>query len=96
MKWVLKIKDNGRYRARMVAKGFLQLEGIDYDLSHSPVLVDSTFRILLVYYLQMKNVIMISVDIKKAFLESKVEEESEGKRNQKKETEKKMKENKIS
>ena len=34
MRWVLKIKDNGRYRAWLVAKGFLQIEGVDYDLSH--------------------------------------------------------------
>ena len=34
MRWVLKIKDNGRYRSRLVSKGFLQREGVDYDLSH--------------------------------------------------------------
>ena len=75
MRWVVKIKDNGRYRAMLVAKGFLQREGVDYDLIHSPVLCDITFRLLLVYHLLNPKTIMVEVDIKKAFLESKIEEE---------------------
>ena len=56
MRWVIKIKDNGRYRARLVSKGFLQREGMDYDLSHSPVLCDITFHLLLIYhFLNPKN-----------------------------------------
>ena len=34
MSWLLKIKDNGRYHSRLVSKGFLQIQGVDYDLSH--------------------------------------------------------------
>ena len=75
MRWVLKIKDNGSYRARLVAKGFLQREGVDYDLIHLPVLCDTTFCLLLVYHLLNPNTIMVAVDIKKSFLESKIEEE---------------------
>ena len=69
MRWVLKIKYNGRYRERLVAKGFLQREGVDYDLSHSPVLCDITFRLLLVYHLLNPKTIMVAVDIKKEFIE---------------------------
>ena len=65
MRWVLKIKDNGRYRSRILAKGFLQREGVDYDLSHSPVLCDLTFRLLLIYHLQNPKTMMVAVDIKK-------------------------------
>ena len=65
MRWVLKIKDNGRYHARIVSKGFLQREGVDCDLSHSPVLCYITFRLLLVYHLLNPKTIMVEVDIKK-------------------------------
>ena len=75
MSLVLKIKDNGRYRARIVDKGFLQIEGVDYDLSHSAVLCDITFRLLLIYHLLNPKMMMVEVDIKKAFLESKIEED---------------------
>ena len=64
MRWVLKIKDNGRYRSRLVSKVFLQRERVDYDLSHSPVLCDINFILLLIYHLQNPTTMMVSVDIK--------------------------------
>jgi len=30
-RWVFNIKPDGRYRSRLVAKGFSQVEGIDFD-----------------------------------------------------------------
>ena len=75
MRWVLKIKDNGRYRERLVDKGFLQREGVDYDLSNSPVLCDITFHLLLIYHLLNPTTMMVAVDIKKSFLESNIEED---------------------
>lgn len=75
MCWVLKIKYNGRYQSRLVSKGFLQREGVDYKLSHSPVLCDITFRLLLIYHLLNPNKMMVEVDIKKSFLELKIEED---------------------
>ena len=75
MHWVLKIKNNRRYRERLVSKGFLQREEIYYDLSHSPVLCDITFSLLLIYHLLNPTTMMVEVDIKKSFLESNIEEE---------------------
>lgn len=74
LKWVFKTKSDGRKRARLVSKGFLQVEVIDYKLSHSPVLSEVPFRILLLTGLQDKKTIY-TIDIKKAFLESNVKED---------------------
>ena len=46
-KWVFKIKRNGVYRARLVAKGFSQIPGEDFTENVSPVSNDVTFRIIL-------------------------------------------------
>ena len=75
MKWVYKNKSDGRYRARLVSMGFKQKEGIDYLHSHSPVLNDSTIRILLSLSLKSEYS-MVIVDITKAFLESPLDEDN--------------------
>ena len=75
MRWVFKTKNDGRHRARLVAKGFKQIEGVDFIYSHSPVLTDITIRILLTLSMS-KNYTLFSVDITKAFLESDLEEDN--------------------
>ena len=47
-KWVFKLKADGRYRARLVAKGFIQIPGIDYNETFSPVTCFESIRLLLV------------------------------------------------
>ena len=47
-KWVFEIKRSGIFRARLVAKGFTQVGGSDFDQIYSPMINDVTFRLLLV------------------------------------------------
>ena len=46
-KWVLKIKRDGRYRARLVCLGYTQIPGIDFQDNFAPVVNDMTFRTVL-------------------------------------------------
>jgi len=45
--WVFNIKPDGCYQSRLVAKGFSQVEGIDFDELFSPVVCYETMRLLL-------------------------------------------------
>jgi hypothetical protein len=47
-KWVIKIKRNGIFRARLVACGYSQVPGVYFQESFSTVIDDVTFRILLI------------------------------------------------
>ena len=46
-KWVLDIKRDGRFQARLVACGYSQVGGVDSTQVFSPVVNDVTFRIIL-------------------------------------------------
>ena len=46
-KWVHKIKHEMTFKSRLVAKGFKQTHGIDYDETFSPVVMLKSIRILL-------------------------------------------------
>ncbi|CAH2103269.1 unnamed protein product [Euphydryas editha] len=76
-KWVFKKKfesDNKvRFRARLVAKGFTQKEGVDYKETFSPVLRYSTLRLL--FALSVKfNFEITHFDVTTAFLNGFLDE----------------------
>lgn len=56
-----------RYKARLVARGFTQIPGRDYDLTYSPVMDITTYRYLIAFSLH-HNLSMHQMDIVTAYL----------------------------
>jgi hypothetical protein len=78
-RWVLKTKLNGdgsvaRYKARYVARGYAQVEGVDFFETYVPVVRAETVRLLL-SLAAAKNWDMRQFDVKTAFLYGPLEEE---------------------
>src|SRR5712672_3134262 len=73
-KWVFKLKADGRYRTRLVAKGFTQIPGIDYDETFSPVAHFELLWLLLVLA-ALEDWEIQQMDIKSAFLNGVLDEE---------------------
>ena len=76
-KWVLKIKRNGVYRARLVACGYSQIPGVDFNEEpYSPVINDVTYRIMMVLSL-LRKYSNVLIDVVTAFLHGELSEEEE-------------------
>ena len=78
-KWVFKTKTDAdgkieRYKARLVAQGFSQRFGCDYDETFSPVVRLESVRTLIAMSTQ-HNLQMHQVDVTTAFLNGELEEE---------------------
>lgn len=73
-KWVFKLKDDGRYKARLVIRGCEQRYGMDYEETFSPVVNSSSLRTLLAVANKRKDNI-VKFDIKTAFLYGSLDEE---------------------
>ena len=77
-KWVFRVKTNElgeveKYKARVVAKGFSQVEGIDYDQTFSPTVRFESIR-QLVAMGASKGMKMHQMDVTTAFLYAPLEE----------------------
>jgi Reverse transcriptase (RNA-dependent DNA polymerase)/gag-polypeptide of LTR copia-type len=78
-RWIFKLKtnENGqvqRYKARLVAQGFTQVYGTDYDEVFAPVARPTSFRVLLTIA-GIQNLHVMQYDVKTAFLNGTIEEE---------------------
>ncbi|GJV93926.1 putative ribonuclease H-like domain-containing protein [Tanacetum coccineum] len=78
-KWVFKNKKDERgivirNKARLVAQGYTQEEGINYDEVFAPVARIEAIRLFLAYA-SFKDFIVYQMDVKSAFLYGKIEEE---------------------
>ena len=76
-RWIFKVKtesDNSlRYKARLVARGFEQIYGEDFTDTYAPTLGMSSLRLLLAY--AAANCLEVHhLDVKTAFLHSKIDE----------------------
>jgi len=77
-KWVYTIKRDGKgnilkYKARLVARGYMQVMGIDYDETFSPVTRLETVRLVLAIAAQLCLKIH-QMDVETAFLNADLEE----------------------
>ena len=78
-KWIFKIKPGSkdtptRYKARLVAKGYTQKYGLDYQDTYSPVVKPNSLRTVLAL-VAARNLELIQLDIKTAFLYCELKEE---------------------
>jgi len=79
-KWVLRIKTDekgnlDKYKARVVAKGYRQMEGVDYDETFAPTVRFESVRLLVAFAASM-GWELDQMDVATAFLYARLEEET--------------------
>ena len=77
-KWVFRYKyasnsEKPKYKARLIAKGFRQEHGVDYDKIFSPVVKMTTLRLLL-GVVMTEDLVLDQLDIKTTFLHGDLED----------------------
>lgn len=78
-KWIYKIKEEihgvekAKYKSRLVAKGFTQKKGVDYNEIFSPVVKYNSIRILLAMATKF-DMKLDQMDVKTTFLHGTIEE----------------------
>nr|GFC64899.1 retrovirus-related Pol polyprotein from transposon TNT 1-94 [Tanacetum cinerariifolium] len=79
LKWIYKVKLDElggilKNKARLVARGYRQEEGIDFEESFAPVARLEAIQIFLAYVAH-KNMVVYQMDVKTAFLNDNLREE---------------------
>ena len=79
-KWVLRVKTDAegrleKYKARVVAKGFCQVEGVDYDETYAPTVRFESVRAFIALAAPI-GWELDQMDVTTAFLHAKLEEET--------------------
>lgn len=78
-KWVFRVKEDNsgkevRYKARLVEKGYLQRQGIDYEETYAPVAKLTTIRTVLAVGVR-NRFLFHQMDVKTAFLHGELKED---------------------
>ena len=73
-RWTYVFKSDGRYKARLVTKGYTQVQGIDYEETFSPVARYESIRYLLTHA-ALQDCEIEAMDVKLAYLHGVLEEE---------------------
>ena len=72
---MFKIKSSGRYKARLIARGFSQEYGVDYFETYAPVARFASIRMLLALAAR-HGMYIDQMDVQTAFLYGDLEEEA--------------------
>ena len=73
-RWVFTVNDNGLYQARLVAKGFTRIMGVNHQEYFSPLIRHSSLRLLIANATQNRMAIHL-MDVTTAFSHGKLDED---------------------
>jgi len=73
-KWIFRVKEEGKYKARLVVRGYEQKEEIDYEEIYSPVIHSAPLRMFFALA-AVKDYYIVKFDIKTAFLYGEIQED---------------------
>ena len=73
-KWVFKVKQNGVFRARLVACGYSQIPGVDFGDHFAPVVNDISYQTMIAI-MMMCGLKAKIVDVETAFLHGDLDKE---------------------